>query len=50
MLWLVTFLVVILADTATAVQRPALVMLALLMLAMSMWCSWSEDRRKRPRR
>ena len=46
MVWLAVFFTVILVDSATPTERPALLGLFFVMLALAVWCSWSEDKRR----
>jgi len=45
--WVVAFIVVLVADSATDADRPVILSLAFVMFAVSVWCSWAEDKRRR---
>jgi hypothetical protein len=47
--WVAVLMVTLWADVATSVQQPALLALFLVTLGLAMWCSWSDDKARRPR-
>jgi hypothetical protein len=45
--WVATFLAIILLDSASTAQRPTVLGLTFVLLLLSAWSAWSDDRRKR---
>lgn len=44
--WVAVLLVTLWADSATSAQRPAVLALFFLTLALAIWCSWTDDKRR----